>query len=77
MQYMKILLDCFHRGLETENRRIDEHLFKGEMVNQPYMVVSTLLDKGLETNKESQKQYAKVTTPFHSSNKNLMSMTRY
>uniref|UniRef100_M1DPG0 Uncharacterized protein n=1 Tax=Solanum tuberosum TaxID=4113 RepID=M1DPG0_SOLTU len=51
------LLDCFYQGLEPENRSIAEHLFKGGMLNQPYVVIATLLDKMVETNKEAQKKY--------------------
>ena len=53
----KELLDCFLRGLKPKNRRIDEHLWEGGMLNQPYNVVVTLLDKMVKTNKESKKKY--------------------
>jgi len=51
----KTLLDCFYQGLEPENRSIAEPLFKGGMLNEPYVVIATLLDKMVETNKEAQK----------------------
>ena len=53
----KTLLYCFYQGLKPETRRIAKNLFAVVMLNQPYNVVATLLDKMVETNKEAQTKY--------------------
>ena len=71
---IKILLDCIYLVIKPENKSIDEHIFNGENLNQPYKFIAALLGNMVETNKGSQNKYDKLVAQVYVLSKWVMEL---
>lgn len=52
----RALLECFYRRLGPENMSMDDQLFNGDVLRQPYEVLAKILDRMVEVNKQARKK---------------------